>query len=79
MLQTIIEEYISAQAYLQTVSNPSGGLSTGGLGEPKFNADMTAYTGALVSSRKVSLRAADIEELVGDAHKETDLRLEPRL
>ncbi|GAM41977.1 hypothetical protein TCE0_043f15539 [Talaromyces pinophilus] len=45
-LQTIIEDYISSQAYLQTVSNPSGDLSTGGLGEPKFNANMTAYTGA---------------------------------
>lgn len=45
-LQTVIEEYISSQAYLQTVSNPSGTLSTGGLGEPKFNVDMTAFTGA---------------------------------
>ena len=45
-LQSEIESYISAQAYLQTVSNPSGGLSTGGLGEPKFNVDETAFTGA---------------------------------
>ena len=45
-LQTEIENYISAQAYLQTVSNPSGGLSSGGLGEPKFNADETAFTGS---------------------------------
>ncbi|OCK81653.1 carbohydrate-binding module family 20 protein [Lepidopterella palustris CBS 459.81] len=45
-LQTEIDNYISAQAYLQTVSNPSGGLSSGGLGEPKFNTDMTAFTGA---------------------------------
>lgn len=51
-MQTIIEDYISAQAYLQTVSNPSGDLSTGGLGEPKFNANMTAFTGALVSANK---------------------------
>ncbi|TAQ89169.1 hypothetical protein B7494_g2562 [Chlorociboria aeruginascens] len=43
-LQTEIENYISAQAYIQTVSNPSGGLSTGGLGEPKFNADESAFT-----------------------------------
>ncbi|KAK8190055.1 Six-hairpin glycosidase-like protein [Phyllosticta capitalensis] len=42
-----IEEYISSQAYLQTVSNPSGSLSDGaGLGEPKFNADETAFTGS---------------------------------
>ncbi|KAL1969255.1 hypothetical protein VTN77DRAFT_9447 [Rasamsonia byssochlamydoides] len=45
-LQETIQEYISAQAYLQTVSNPSGGLSTGGLGEPKFNVNETAFTGA---------------------------------
>jgi glucoamylase len=45
-LQTEIENYISAQAYLQTVSNPSGGLSSGGLGEPKFNADESAFTGS---------------------------------
>lgn len=46
-LQTEIENYIAAQAHLQTVSNPSGDLSNGaGLGEPKFNADRTAFTGA---------------------------------
>ena len=27
------------------MSNPSGGLTTGGLGEPKFNVDGTAFTG----------------------------------
>ncbi|KAH8687330.1 Six-hairpin glycosidase-like protein [Tricladium varicosporioides] len=45
-LQTEIENYISAQAVLQTVSNPSGALSSGGLGEPKFNSDMSAFTGS---------------------------------
>lgn len=45
-LQSQIENYISAQADLQTVSNPSGDLYTGGLGEPKFNVDETAFTGA---------------------------------
>jgi hypothetical protein len=46
-LQTEIQNYIAAQAQLQTVSNPSGDLSNGaGLGEPKFNADGTAFTGA---------------------------------
>ncbi|KAH8759677.1 Six-hairpin glycosidase-like protein [Hyaloscypha sp. PMI_1271] len=45
-LQTEIENYIGSQAYLQTVSNPSGGLSSGGLGEPKFNVDETAFTGS---------------------------------
>ncbi|KAL4999759.1 putative glycosyl hydrolase, family 15 [Aspergillus recurvatus] len=43
-LQTVLEEYVNSQAYLQTVSNPSGGLASGGLAEPKFNVDMTAFT-----------------------------------
>ncbi|KAL4893274.1 Six-hairpin glycosidase-like protein [Aspergillus ambiguus] len=45
-LQTVIMEYISSQAYLQTVSNPSGSFASGGLGEPKFNVDTTAFTGS---------------------------------
>lgn len=45
-LESQIQNYISSQAYLQTVNNPSGGLCTGGLGEPKFNVDETAFTGA---------------------------------
>lgn len=45
-LQGVIEEYIDAQAYIQTVSNPSGSLSTGGLGEPKFNVNRAAFTGS---------------------------------
>ncbi|CCU74978.1 glucoamylase, partial [Blumeria hordei DH14] len=44
-LQALIEDYITSQAYLQTLSNPSGDLSSGaGLGEPKFNADRTPFT-----------------------------------
>ncbi|KAI1132570.1 family 15 glycosyl hydrolase [Nemania abortiva] len=46
-LQTEIANYIISQAKLQTVSNPSGSLSGGaGLGEPKFNVDGSAFTGA---------------------------------
>ncbi|CAK7238438.1 glycoside hydrolase 15 protein [Sporothrix eucalyptigena] len=46
-LQSTIIDYINAQAFLQTVSNPSGSLSDGtGLGEPHFNVDETAFTGA---------------------------------
>lgn len=46
-LQTTIIDYINAQAFLQTVSNPSGSLTDGqGLGEPHFNVDETAFTGA---------------------------------
>lgn len=36
-----------AQAELQGVSNPSGDLTDGsGLGEAKFNVDLTQFTGA---------------------------------
>ncbi|KAF4637229.1 hypothetical protein G7Y89_g842 [Cudoniella acicularis] len=47
-LQPYIEEYIHAQAILQTVSNPSGTfLPNGlGLGEPKYQPDGTRFNGA---------------------------------
>ncbi|KAM0258927.1 hypothetical protein ACHAQJ_003583 [Trichoderma viride] len=47
-LQTEIQNYINAQAIVQGISNPSGSLSNDGtgLGEPKFNVDETAFTGA---------------------------------
>ncbi|PYH95467.1 histidine-tagged glucoamylase [Aspergillus ellipticus CBS 707.79] len=45
-LLSTIEQYISAQAIVQGISNPSGSLSSGGLGEPKFNVDETAFTGS---------------------------------
>ncbi|KAJ5088074.1 hypothetical protein N7456_011690 [Penicillium angulare] len=45
-LESTIQEYIDAQAQLQAVSNPSGDLSDGsGLGEPKFEVNITAFTG----------------------------------
>jgi glucoamylase len=45
-LQRHIEQFVAAQAKLQGVSNPSGSLSNGaGLGEAKFEVDLTAYTG----------------------------------
>ncbi|KDR82587.1 hypothetical protein GALMADRAFT_275746 [Galerina marginata CBS 339.88] len=45
-LRTTIDQFVSSQAALQQVSNPSGTVSSGGLGEPKFNVDMSAFTGA---------------------------------
>ncbi|KAJ5431375.1 Six-hairpin glycosidase [Penicillium cf. griseofulvum] len=46
-LESTIQDYITSQAKLQAVSNPSGELSDGaGLAEPKFQADGTAFTGA---------------------------------
>ncbi|KAL8910751.1 MAG: hypothetical protein Q9171_003997 [Xanthocarpia ochracea] len=45
-LQQQIEDYISAEAILQTVANPSGDLTDGSnLGEPKFEVNSTAFTG----------------------------------
>ncbi|KAI0755207.1 glucoamylase [Daedaleopsis nitida] len=44
-LRTHIDQYTAAQIALQQVSNPSGTVSTGGLAEPKFNIDGTAFTG----------------------------------
>ena len=45
-LENTIRNYITAQAIIQKIDNPSGGLSTGGLGEPKFNVDETQFTDA---------------------------------
>jgi glucoamylase len=46
-LRTVIENYTSAQAVLQTVSNPSGTLWPAGLGlaEPKFYTNKTRFNG----------------------------------
>lgn len=45
-LRSYIQDYLKAQAILQTVSNPSGALSSGrGLGEPKFYANITRFNG----------------------------------
>ncbi|KIL65903.1 carbohydrate-binding module family 20 protein [Amanita muscaria Koide BX008] len=45
-LRSTIDSYVTAQQVLQQVSNPSGTVSTGGLAEPKFNIDGTAFTGS---------------------------------
>lgn len=46
-LQEKIQEYIVVQAQVQGVSNPSGDLVDGsGLGEAKFNVDLTPFTDA---------------------------------
>jgi glucoamylase len=45
--RTVIQDYLQSQAILQTVTNPSGALlSSGrGLGEPKFNVNLTRFDG----------------------------------
>jgi glucoamylase len=40
-----IDNFFAAESALQQVSNPSGAVNTGGLGEPKFNIDGSAFTG----------------------------------
>ncbi|KAJ6585360.1 glucoamylase [Mycena capillaripes] len=41
-----IQNFVAAQQILQQVSNPSGTVSSGGLGEPHYNIDETAFTAA---------------------------------
>ena len=43
-LRTLIDEFLDAESKLQQVPNPSGNVLTGGLGEPKFNIDLSAFT-----------------------------------
>jgi glucoamylase len=47
-LQPYIEDFIHSQAVLQTVTNPSGTFLPygAGLGEPKYNVDLTRFNGA---------------------------------
>lgn len=48
-----IEEYLTAQATLQTITNPSGTFlpSGAGLGEPKYMVDGSRFNGAVRSSQ----------------------------
>ena len=43
-LRNQIDNFVVAEANLQQVTNPSGSIGSGGLGEPKFNIDGSAYT-----------------------------------
>jgi hypothetical protein len=45
-LRNSIDQYLAAQTDLQQVLNPSGSVLTGGLAEPKFNIDGSAFTGS---------------------------------
>ncbi|KAJ7130879.1 glucoamylase [Mycena filopes] len=52
-----IQNFITAESNLQQVTNPSGTISTGGLGEPKFNIDGTAFTDPWGRSHGPALRS----------------------
>ncbi|KDQ16679.1 carbohydrate-binding module family 20 protein [Botryobasidium botryosum FD-172 SS1] len=43
---TTIDNWRASTGRIQQLDNPSGGPTTGGLGEPKFNIDETPFTGA---------------------------------
>ncbi|KAL5334967.1 Six-hairpin glycosidase-like protein [Aspergillus crustosus] len=65
-LLPVIEAWISSQARLQGVENPSGGLADGqGLGEPKFLPDETPFTGTWGRPQRdgPALRATTMIEL----------------
>nr|GAT57902.1 glucoamylase [Mycena chlorophos] len=68
-LKPLIEQFIQTETKLQSVANPSGNLSSGGLGEPKFNADMSAFTGAWGRPQRdgPALRAIAVMTYTNDA------------
>ena len=43
-LRRLIDAYISVEAIIQQITNPSGSAGKSGLGEPKFNIDGSAFT-----------------------------------
>ena len=45
-LNTLSKEWIESQGRIQQIPNPSGTITSGGLGEPKFQLNETAFTGA---------------------------------
>ncbi|KIM89405.1 carbohydrate-binding module family 20 protein [Piloderma croceum F 1598] len=42
----LIDDFVTAEATFQKIPNPSGNVSTGGLGEPKFYINETAFEGS---------------------------------
>ncbi|KAI5777029.1 Six-hairpin glycosidase-like protein [Geopyxis carbonaria] len=45
-IETFIKEFVTETDKIQRVDNPSGGYTTGGIGEPKFKVDGSAFTGS---------------------------------
>lgn len=45
-MSSLIDMFVTAEASIQQVPNPSGNITTGGLGEPKFMINKTAFTAA---------------------------------
>lgn len=61
-LRSYIDDFVGTNAILQQTPNPSGEINTGGLGEPKFHINRTAFTGSwgCVNPRKQK-HSADID------------------
>ncbi|KAG9008965.1 hypothetical protein FRB94_005530 [Tulasnella sp. JGI-2019a] len=51
-LKVGIDNWVASMKILQQTTNPSGTASTGGLGEPKFNANLTPITGILARPQR---------------------------
>ncbi|KAI6151403.1 glycoside hydrolase family 15 protein [Pisolithus thermaeus] len=45
-ISSLIDMFVTAEANIQQVTNPSGNVTMGGLGEPKFMINEAAFTGA---------------------------------
>jgi len=71
-LRTHIDDFISAEANIQQVTNPSGTVSTGGLGEPKFNINETAFTGSWGRPQRGMSELRGV--LLSLTRRQTDLR-----
>ena len=67
-LRSLIDDFTEAESILQQTSNPSGTVSTGGLGEPKFNIDETAFTGAWGRPQRGKLSVSAQRTLILTTH-----------
>lgn len=69
-LRSAIDNFVMAESIIQQVSNPSGTVTSGGLGEPKFNIDESAFTGAWGRPQRGEHRVLRVSPhmLVGQLH-----------
>ena len=79
-LREIIDYYADMQGLLQNTFNPSGGYTTGGLGEPKFMVDGAPFTEfvstvyiCVQSLRKTITNTVVRYQVTGDVRRETVL------
>jgi glucoamylase len=63
-LEPLIREYVSSQGALQLLETPSGSLLDGGLGEPKYKVDGTAFTGSWGRPQRVRSTGSILQRAV---------------